>query len=112
MAIKRKARIGAKHLIRKAVSSLPNYVDNLAEAISLIEGHLSDFGWALDNQFVLNFSGGTEETVSMNIPIKVDIEGGIICSECDKPVELNHCIAFSYYRMQSGRYEITAYVSL
>ena len=107
----RKARIGAKHPVRTRVANLPNYFDSAMDALTLIDGYLSEFGMALDDQFVLNMSGGTEEYVSQVIPIVMDRERGIVCSECDCRVELDTCISFAYYKQRSGRYEITTYVT-
>jgi len=106
-----KARIGTKHKVRGRIDSLPNYFDRPTEALDLINGYLSEFGMALNNQHVLNLSGGLEEYVTLSIPIVVDREHGIVCSECDGRVELDNCVNFSYYKMRSGRYEIICYIT-
>lgn len=101
------ARIGNRHKLRSQVASLPNYFDCRHEALTLIEGYLNDSGLRLDD-VLLNLQG---DSGSVNIPILVDKETGIVCNDCDCAVELENVLVFAWYKMQSGRWEITTYVS-
>ena len=102
------ARIGERHPVRREVASIKTYWENLSDAIGTIRSHLVDNGFDLDDQFVMNMQGDDGQTV---VPIITDKESGVVCSCCDKPAEVNNRLVFTWYKMQSGRWEVTTYIS-
>ena len=101
------ARIGNRHKVRNQVASVPNYFDYKSEALNVIESYLNENGFRL-NSNNLNCCGNDGTVI---IPILVDKEFGVVCSSCDCEVELDNVLVFQWYRMPSGKWEITTYIS-
>jgi hypothetical protein len=100
-----KARIGNRHPVRASLNDVPSYWDNAVEALNLIAQYLQDHGFNLGEHCTIDKSG------TLTIPIVVDRESGLVCIECDKPVECESVLVFQTYTMPSGKTEVTTYIS-
>lgn len=93
---------------RAAIADLPNYFDSKGGAISAVRTILNDYGMELE------FVECSGDEGSSTFPIHVDCDSRMLCEHCGddiKNAEYNNVVSFSWYKMSSGRYEITAYIS-
>ena len=96
------------HPARAAIADLPNYFDSKGRAIAAIESILNDYGMELE---FVDCSGDEGSSI---FPIHVDCDSRMLCERCGdaiENVEYNNVISFSWYKMPSGLYEITVYIS-
>ena len=84
--------ISVKHPARNRVCSLPTYMLYKFETIDAVNNILNEYGWELQSHM------SNDDRVNWPIVIK------------DTNQEVGRCI-FSWYRMPSGRYESTTYLS-
>lgn len=85
--------------IRKAVAEKSDYYDNKAEAIKALDAVLAPFGFGTDSAELPGNAGSTLLAV-------VDVEEAGFGM-----ADTNAFINCSWYRMESGRYEFTFYVT-
>jgi len=93
MAIKR------NHPARNQICDLPTYHPNKGALIQAVDAVLNEHGWRLDYTQTMSLygdSGGGEYTILPNV---------------DEPTEEIGCIMLYWYRMPSGRYELTCYIT-
>lgn len=113
-------RIGSKHPVRKAVASLATYHDGFHESFDAIDAILKDHNLMINQTAMINLNSqndratgeGAAGTVILNIATR---DGGMTCDGCsDKIDNANYAngVSYSWYRMSSGKLEITAYISL
>ena len=105
------ATISSKHDVRRQVADAlsQNYWDNKIDALNLIDDLLGEWNLQIDPNYMLNLQG---DEGSITVPIVVSKPGGIVCDCCnDKVGRVDNMVSYSWYRMGSGRWEITAYVS-
>jgi hypothetical protein len=101
-------RITAKHPARAELSDLPNYFDTEGEALYAIHAVLRRHNLRTDD---LRFYG--EEGYG-TYPLYPDDPGSVVCDCCAKHIdseEYDNCIMIAWYTMQSGRIELTTYIS-
>lgn len=104
------ATITARHKLRDEIRTYlaPTYFPGKTDALWQIDAILKANGFQLDENHVINFQG---DEGSLIIAIVTKPHGEVLCDCCDKPVTVNNRVAYQWYKMQSGSYEINAYIS-
>lgn len=105
------ASINSRHDVRRQVAEAisQNYWDSKIEALNAIDRCLNEWNMQIDPNHMLNLQG---DEGNITIPIITMQPGGITCDCCQKKVAtVNNLVSYSWYRMGSGRWEITAYIS-
>ncbi len=93
--------ITAKHPSRKQVAALTttnNYYPTKGDAISAVDKVLEQYGWTTGDCNPLGDTG------RLSVPVVRNDERGLLVEEVGT-------LAFSWYRMPSGRYECTLYLA-
>ena len=89
-------KLKAKHPARNVVASLETYWDKPGQAITAIAERLEQFGITLP------------EVVSFNDTLPQATYRYLLVMDGE---ELNSLLIFQWYKLESGRYEITTYLS-
>ena len=103
-----KLSIKAKHPVRAAVSSLPDYFEYLNDAVAAIRAELSAHGLRCDD-FIFH---GSEGFTTATIRPEPNVE--FVCGVCEDKLDcaaFDNVVAVSYYRLDSGRWEVIKYIS-
>lgn len=100
-------RITGKHKVRKAISALPVYYSNKSEIIKAVETVLRNHGI---ETFI---PGMPDDSGSVICPLFAADNAGIICDCCRNCSrdEFGNGLFLSWYRMPSGKIELTCYIS-
>ena len=99
------------HPARNKIAGLPNYFDSEGAGFYAVNDVLNEYGMQLDWGGLGDYRGDEGNHV---FDIRANDGGQLVCSNCDKAVEVtgfNSCVSISWYKMQSGRYEIVAYIT-
>ena len=107
-------RITAKHPIRAAIAGLPTYHDSKADMVQAVQAVCADHDMVVEYD---NFDGDNVWTTNSGWalwPLRVDHPAQVVCDCCADKHDSDYydnCVAISWYTMQSGRIELTVYVS-
>lgn len=103
------ATINSKHQVRQQVASIGTYFADKITALNQIDDFLGEWNLQIDPNHMINLQG---DEGHITLPIVVAKPGGITCECCDKKVAtVDNMVVYAWYKMQSGRYEITTYIS-
>lgn len=103
--------ITSKHPVRAAIANLSSgnrYYDSKGQALGEVERVLNDHNLELAYQ---GCDGCPGDSGYFTFPLRTVSDACIVCEDCDKGGDVINGIAFSWYRMPSGRWEIVVYVS-
>lgn len=89
-------RITARHPARAAIAALPNYFDYKGHAWDAVNTILAGYGWELD---CFEMPGSEGRTLA-----------DVIATNSENCEPVGQC-CLAWYRMPSGRYEFTIYLS-
>lgn len=102
------ATITSKHDVRRQVSSIGTYFGDKITALNQINELLHEWNFQIDPNYTVNLQGDSGNVL---LPITV-MKGGVVCDCCEKQVDyVDNMLSYSWYKMQSGRFEITVYIS-
>ena len=112
--------IGSRAPVRKDVATLPNYFSDHSAAFDAIDTILAKHNLMIDPNVMLNLNSQNDraygEGSAGTLVLKIrTLDDKIACDCCGvkiKDAVYSNGISYSWYRMQSGKLEITAYVSL
>lgn len=108
------ATITQRNPVREEVASVSTdgpdkYYAHKVNALWKVNNLLKKYGFELDEQRVISLEGDEGRA---NLPITVIVPGGLSCDCCGGPVEtVDNQLVYVWYKMPSGRYEITCYIS-
>lgn len=97
-----------RHPARNRISDLPNYFESKGEALTAIDSILNEYGIELAPRDCPGDEGST------TFDFFTFDNSYCLCDKCgesDDKGEFNNCLSFSWYKMQSGRWEIVAYIT-
>lgn len=104
--------ITAKHPVRNAVAGIPTYYDSIGSAMDHVCKACNEH--SIDVLFPADGSDFTASEGRVTFPLSPADGAWIICNHCAEKSEKNvfgNVVVFSWYTMESGRVELTAYVS-
>ena len=101
-------RITSKHPVRKELAGLDTYYDSEGDLLWAVHGVLRRHNLRTDD---LRLYG--EEGYG-NYPLYPDDPGAVMCAGCSKKIDessYDNCIVICWYVTESGRIELTTYIS-
>jgi hypothetical protein len=101
-------RITSKHPVRAELSALPNYHAGIGATIAAVEAVLAKHNIRAEFVGIAGCSG------YITLSLYADPDAYVVCDCCAKELDhvaFNECLYFSWYTMQSGRIELTTYIS-
>lgn len=94
--------------VRQAIGALPTYHENKGALVSALVSALTEHDIRADIPALNGDNGYTTCALRPIYPF------GVVCDCCGEQIsrkEFDNCLAIAWYTMQSGRVELTSYIS-